>query len=59
MNIHKLLMGHRYDELPAQTVLDEKVSKFIGTLLIGVMAVAIIEAHVITYQQNKIKDLQK
>lgn len=58
MDFHKLLMGHRYDELPAQTVLDEKVSKIIGTALIITMVATIVEAHVIAHQQNKIKKLR-
>lgn len=58
MNLHRVLMGDRWRELPAQTVLDEKVSKYIGLTLLGLMITVGIQTLVITHQSEKIHDLE-
>lgn len=58
MNLHKILMGHRYDELPAQTVMDEKVSKILGNSLIVLLVSVIVSGHIIAYQRKQIEELK-
>lgn len=62
MDFHKLLMGHRYDDLPAQTVLDHKVSVVIGNILIGQMVVItgfMITVAIQNHRIEKLKESQK
>lgn len=59
MNLHKLLMGKRWEELPPQTLLDEKVSKYIGCTLLGLMVVVGVQTLIIVHQDSKIQNLQK
>lgn len=59
MDFHKLLMGHRYDDLPAQTVMDHKVSVIIGNILIGQMVVITGLMITVTVQNSRIEKLKK
>lgn len=55
MNLHKLLMGDRWSELPAQSMLDLKVSKIIGITLLSSMALNVAQAHMTAYYIKKSK----
>lgn len=59
MDLHKILMGNRWPELPAQTVMDEKVSKFIGNVIIATTVSLFVSLHVNVYQRKRIKELER
>ena len=59
MDFHKLLMGHRYDDLPAQTVLDHKVSVAIGNFLMGQMVVITGLMVTVAIQNHRIEKLKE
>lgn len=59
MDFHKLLMGHRYDDLPAQTVMDHKVSVAIGSFLMVQMVVITGLMVTVAIQNHRIEKLKE
>ena len=59
MNLHKLLMGDRWADLPAQTVLDDKVSKYIGNTILVLGVGLFVSVHLNIHQRNKITSLSE
>lgn len=58
MNLHKLIMGDRWKELPAETVLDHKVSVFIGNTILVLMVTTAAGVITSSILANKLNDLK-
>ena len=59
MHLHRILMGDRWSELPAETVLDTKVSKIIGNVVLVQMALLIAAGYGLSYYHKKSKETKK